>query len=134
MTGLLGVNRQMNEGTTSMSLGFEFGAGPMSLRASYRSDSGASGMKSSKGAGQIAENFSTGMGFKFGSFKLDYAISQPSEQLGMSHRMGLTFEWGATEAEVREAKVDPYSKAMNEKIRLMQPSARPTETNDHEKN
>lgn len=116
VTGLAGISRRMNEGTVRMSFGFEVGMGPMSLRASYRTDGGASAAKG-KAMGNMAENFTTGMGFKFGAFRMDYAVSQPASELGMSHRVGLTLEWGKTEEEARQEKKDPYTKLMDEKVK-----------------
>lgn len=94
VTGLVGVSRLVNEGTTGVSAGFEFGLNVVSLRTGYRSDSGSSGARGGTGAGRILENFTTGMGLRLGSFKLDYAISKPSEQSDAMHRVGLTFQWG----------------------------------------
>lgn len=117
ITGLAGVNRMMNGGGTQMSFGFEVGMGPMSLRASYRSDNGAAGGKGVGGMASIAENFTTGMGFKMGSFRMDYAVSQVAADLGMSHRMGLTLQWGKTEEEARQQTIDPFTRQMGEKVK-----------------
>ena len=88
-----GISRLMNEGTTDASLGMEYNIGVASLRAGY---SGGSTVSSSGGDGASAlmNGLTTGVGFKFSSMRLDYALGQSNADLGLSHRVALTLEFG----------------------------------------
>jgi hypothetical protein len=87
-----GLHQQMKGGTT-MNLGAEFNLSVISLRAGMNAG-GVSGNKA-EGTSGMFEGFSSGLGIKLGLARIDYALGQASADLGLSHRMSLTLQFGA---------------------------------------
>ena len=98
LTKLASLSRGIYDQTTAGSLGLETNLGPVSLRAGYRSDSGAgnrgSGVGSQGGVAGALSGFSTGMGLHIKMMRLDYALGQEAQDLEISHRASLTFQFG----------------------------------------
>ena len=97
INGMASLSRGIQDQSTVMSLGAETNLGPVSLRAGFRSDSGigsSSSVGSQGGAAGIMSGFTTGMGLHFGAFRLDYALGQDVQDLGLSHRASIAFQFG----------------------------------------
>ena len=98
LTAMAGLNRGLYDGQTALSLGLETHLGPVSLRAGYRSDSGLGGRGSSasgqSGASGMLSGFAAGMGLHIRSLRLDYALGQETQDLGLSQRASITFQFG----------------------------------------
>jgi len=54
---------------------------------------GTKGNKTTGSAG-IFEGLSSGIGLNLGNARVDYAVGQNSADLGISHRMSLTLQFG----------------------------------------
>lgn len=96
VTTLLGANQSLTDRKTTFKSGIEYGIGLVSLRAGYLLDDYS--IETLLAPGQdtltsIIQGFSTGLAFKLGSLKFDYAIGQ-SEFEEMTHMAALSFEWG----------------------------------------
>ncbi len=85
---LMGGLKQELNGKTAMNMGLEFNAGLVSLRAGMNALGGAKG---SKGG---FDGLSSGVGFRIGNSRMDYAVGQSSSDLGISHRLSLTLQFG----------------------------------------
>ncbi len=85
---LLGGLKQELNGKMAMNMGLEFNAGLVSLRAGMNALGGAKG---SKGG---FDGLSSGVGFRIGNSRMDYAVGQSSSDLGISHRLSLTLQFG----------------------------------------
>lgn len=67
-----------------------------SSRGGYRVDRGIRNLASNsmEGASDFFKGFTTGLGLKVGSARMDYAIGQTAPGFGTSHRIALTLSWG----------------------------------------
>ena len=95
--GVIQVSRLVNDDMTNFSLGLEYGMGPVSLRAGYRTESGSGSNLASQnqnGFMKLFQNLTTGLGLNIGRARMDYALSQDIPEFGMSHRISLTMKWG----------------------------------------
>lgn len=89
-----GVRQQvMGKSETTMNLGMEFNLGMVSLRAGMNALGNSGGNKTSGTAG-LMEGLSSGIGLRLGVARMDYAIGQESADLGISHRLSLTLQFG----------------------------------------
>lgn len=95
-TGPLNLTGGLSQGLkgtgTTLNFGVEFSMGIVSLRAGMN----ALGTKGNKvsGAAGLLEGLSSGLGLRYGLARLDYAVGQGSADLGISHRMSLTLQFG----------------------------------------
>ncbi len=87
---LMGGLKQEFNGKTAMNMGVEFNAGMVSLRAGMNALSGNKGNKTSNGF----DGLSSGVGFRIGNTRMDYAIGQASADLGVTQRLSLTLQFG----------------------------------------
>jgi hypothetical protein len=87
-----GVNQNIKTNHTQMAFGMEMNLGMVSLRVGMN----ATGVKGNKTSGTpgIFEGLSTGIGLNLGRTRMDYAVGQNSADLGISHRMSLTLQFG----------------------------------------
>ena len=89
-----GLSQQLKGEGTAMNFGMEFNMGIVSLRAGVNAFGGRKGNKSSGGVSSLFEGLSSGLGLNLGMARVDYALGQESADLGISHRMSLTFQFG----------------------------------------
>lgn len=87
-----GVSQQM-KGGTNLNFGMEFTMGSVSLRAGMNALGGTSGNKSGGSSG-LFEGLSSGIGLKLGMARVDYAVGQQSQDLGINQRLTLTLQFG----------------------------------------
>lgn len=88
---------QMYQKKTEMSLGVEYGMGPLALRAGYRGakQNGEDfALRNANKVGKVLNGFSTGLGFRMRSVRMDYALGQDAAEFSLSHRISLTMQWG----------------------------------------
>ena len=88
-----GMNHNLKGSGTQMALGMEMNFGIVSLRAGVNALGGTKGNKTSGTTG-IFEGLSSGIGLNLGNARVDYAVGQNSADLGISHRMSLTLQFG----------------------------------------
>jgi hypothetical protein len=95
VTAVLEGSHLMNEGETSVSLGMEYGLGPISLRAGYGAEGSGSNLalKSQDSTTKLLNGFTAGFGLKMGRFGLDYALGQQAVEWGLTHTVAVTFGW-----------------------------------------
>jgi hypothetical protein len=102
LRGLAGFSQ--GSGHTTASLGMEYALGPVSLMLGYRSGgAGNLAAKSQSSSAQTLEGMTGGVGVELNGVRLDYAMSQPAAEWGMSQRVALSFKWGMKEAPARPA-------------------------------
>jgi hypothetical protein len=91
-----GMSQLINDRKLDMSAGVEYKLGVMALRAGYNGggSSAGSAVSKSESGNAMLSGLTTGVGFKVGSLKLDYALGGQNSELGMSHRVSLTMEFG----------------------------------------
>ena len=90
---LAGGLRQELKGATNLNLGAEFNLGMVSLRAGVNALPASSAGRGG-GTSGLLEGLSSGIGLNLGMAKLDYALGQSSSDLGISHRISLTLQFG----------------------------------------
>jgi hypothetical protein len=135
-TTLLGANRLIKDGSTNLSLGVEFGAGPVSLRGGFQTQSSpGSSIADQSGAHRFLQGLSTGLGLRFSMWRLDYAISQQAQELGANHRLALSFQWGSPTGKINKlvrTPEDEIQKALAENKKMGKPGPEqknPSKTN-----
>ncbi len=93
-TIVMELNQLLADNKTNFAVGMEFGMGPLSLRAGMNSGAGQTYSKDKFAS--VIQNFSSGIGLKLGTMKLDYALSSQVGDFGLTHRAALTFQWGSS--------------------------------------
>ncbi len=88
------ISQQLADKKTNFALGMEFGMGPVALRAGMNSGAGQTYHRDQ--ISSVVQNFSSGLGLKLGSMKLDYSLSSQVGDFGLTHRAALTFQWGSS--------------------------------------
>lgn len=104
-TIVMELNQLINEQKTNFGVGMEFGVGPVSLRAGL--SSAANRTVAQDRFVSAIQNFSSGIGLKLGTMKLDYALSSQLGDFGLTHRVSLTLQWGASLSKPRPRLYGP---------------------------
>lgn len=91
-----GFNRFIHDKTTNVGVGGEYGLGPVAFRLGMGTQFGETNLalRAQNTAARYFSGLTLGLGVDMGFARLDYAVGQQAVDYGMTHRLGLTIQFG----------------------------------------